>query len=177
MACLTRRSDRWLSGSSGSGNGGRDSTLEVWTPRMRLGCGVGGVPTLQALSPSKTLSVDLIMQNGWVFYLSRPSDSDPPQAQDLLNFVIILPSWVQEAVVVLNNPQSLRRTLGRGMNTLTTPFVPGQVAFELRVPTKQPDGTATEVTLLRGTGREIEAEPKAFNFNMWSGSWQLVSRP
>ena len=87
------------------------------------------------------------------------------QAEDLLNFMILLPEKTGAVdLVVQNGSNTHTKNLKPGReHTLTLPFVPGDVHFELE--------SQSGKTLVQGRGKSIEAQPARYNFNMWSGSW------
>lgn len=62
--------------------------------------------------------------------------------------------------------QTISLTNGEA-NTLTIPFVPGPVSFEVTA-----DRGRARDSVLRGDGREIVSQADKYNFNMWTGSWR-----
>jgi predicted ATPase len=94
------------------------------------------------------------------------------KAQDLLNFFILAPthlahSELQVRVYVGEEGQDVfQYDLQQGENSLTIPFVPGPVRFEVV------QNGGSEV-VLGGEGRRIEETAERYNFNFWSGSWAI----
>lgn len=92
------------------------------------------------------------------------------QAQDLINIMVVVPETktrLRLHITTGQKAQTISLTNGQA-NTLTIPFVPGPVKFEVIV-----DKGRTRDTVLSGEGKEIVRQADKYNFNMWTGSWRV----
>lgn len=132
----------------------------------------------------------------WMWYRPHPAKVDIPTdergkpehtdwAVDLINVVLILPECLEneneqgrddaiEAVVVNADTECIV-PLNRGQaNMFTCAFAPGSVGLEIRRTPGDRDVDAGEV-LWRVDGMDIlrEDEVVRYNYNFWSGSWDV----
>jgi len=98
--------------------------------------------------------------------VGRPANAD--WARDLINLMILVPETQSRLSLHLttgSKRHSKSLTAGSA-NTLTIPFEPGPVSFELSATRDGNSGV-----ILSGEGRAIVAQAERYNFNMWSGSY------
>jgi glucan endo-1,3-alpha-glucosidase len=80
--------------------------------------------------------------------------------------MVLTPSRMRHAeLIVTNGPRVHRHKVSPGrVSAITIPFVPGQVSLEL---------LRDKRLAWKGEGRAIDERIERYNFNMWTGSWNI----
>jgi len=142
----------------------RDGAGEVVENEVKIW---GWYRTHPAMLTAGTDDIGRPDRSDWVGMALVLQDEADSQANDLLNFMVIVPRGLNQAELVVSNGQTVhRQRLNAGKaNAMTVPFVPGSVTLEL---------LSSGRSLMKQKGREIDGKIEKYNFNMWTGTWTIA---